>query len=112
MDSNDLMSSIAGILDNPEASSKLQGMAKMLSSKGGESTGSGDPFGDEIFSYVSQLMSSFNKRDNRIDLLNSIRPYLRESRAGNIDMAIRIIRLMNLARDFNFKDVVNNVSDL
>ena len=56
-------------------------------------------------------MQSFNRHDNRIDLLYSIRPYLREKRAGNVDMAIRIIRLMNIARDFNLKDV-KNVSDV
>ena len=83
----------------------------MLSSSEQPSSRKEDNFSEEMFSYVSKMMQSFNKRDNRIDLLYSIRPYLRESRAGNVDMAIRIIRFMNIAKDFNLKDV-KNVSDI
>ena len=112
MDNNDLMSSIADILGNPEAKSKIQGVARMFTPNETENSSSNDLFGEEMFSYMSKMMQSFNKRDNRIDLLNSIRPYLRKTRADNIDMAIRIIRLMNLAKDFNIRDVAKNVSDL
>lgn len=113
MDNNDLMSSISEILENPEAQSKLQGISQMFSSSGsGSLKRKDDAFGEEMFAYMGKMMESFNKSDNRIDLLNSIRPYLREKRAGNIDMAIRIIRLMNLAKNFNQKDVEKNVSDL
>lgn len=113
MDNNDLMSSISEIFKNPEAQSKIQGITQMFSSSGNEpQKRKDDLFGEEMFSYMGKMMESFNRHDNRIDLLNSIRPYLREKRADNIDMAIRVIRLMNLAKNFTLKDVEENVSDL
>lgn len=115
MDTNELLNSLGNILGNEGGDNKLSGLAKMLTPASDEERGGRggreDKFSEEMFSYMGRLMESFNRRDNRIDLLNSIRPYLREKRAGNVDMAIRIIRLMNLARDFNFKDV-KNVSDI
>lgn len=113
MDNNDLMSTITDIFSNPEAQSKLQGIAGMLNNNNNEKNNSSetDMFGEEMLAYVGRFMQSFNKHDNRIDLLNSIKPYLREARASNIDMAIRIIRLMNIAKDFSLKDV-KNVSDI
>lgn len=111
MDTNDIMSSLNSLLGSSDAQNKLEGFAQMLSSKEQPSARKEDNFSEEMFSYVSKMMQSFNRHDNRIDLLYSIRPYLREKRVGNVDMAIRIIRLMNIARDFNLKDV-NNVSDI
>lgn len=111
MDTNDIMSSLSSLLDSSDAKNKLEGITQMFSSDRQQSERREDNFSEEMFSYVTKMMQSFNKHDNRIDLLYSIRPYLREKRAGNVDMAIRIIRLMNIARDFNLKDV-KNVSDI
>ena len=111
MDSNDIMSSLNSLLGGSDAQNKLEGIANMFSSGNNNKERKEDNFSEEMFSYMSKMMQSFNRHDNRIDLLYSIRPYLREKRAGNVDMAIRIIRLMNIARDFNLKDV-KNVSDV
>ncbi len=111
MDSNDIMSSLNSLLGGSDAQNKLEGIANMFSSGNSNKERKEDNFSEEMFSYMSKMMQSFNRHDNRIDLLYSIRPYLREKRAGNVDMAIRIIRLMNIARDFNLKDV-KNVSDV
>lgn len=111
MDANDIMSSLSSLLGSSDAQNKLEGIANMFSSSDSKRERKEDNFSEEMFSYVSKMMQSFNRHDNRIDLLYSIRPYLREKRVGNVDMAIRIIRLMNIARDFNLKDV-NNVSDI
>lgn len=114
MDTNDLINSLGEILKDQDGQNKLAGLSRMFGDNqesNHSSSKKDDMFSEEIFSYMGRMMQSFNRHDNRIDLLNSIRPYLKDKRVGNVDMAIRIIRLMNLARDFNFKDV-KNVSDI
>jgi len=110
MDSNDLLSSITDMFSNPESRDKIQGVAELLGSNKSTNTNQ-DIFGEEMMSLMGRVMQGFNRQDNRIDLLNSIRPYLKEKRAGNIDLAIRLIRLINIAGDFKLKDV-SNVSDI
>ncbi len=110
MDSNELLNSVAGLLSDSGNSDKLKELTGMLS-KSSDSGPAEDPLGAQMIGTVGKFMESFNKRDNRIDLLNAMRPYIRSQRAGNLDMAIRIIRLLNIAGDFNLRGA-NNVSDL
>ena len=110
MDSNELLNSVAGLLSENGNSDKLKELTGMLSGNGHHNT-SEDPFGAQMIGTVGKFMESFNKHDNRIDLLNAMRPYIRSQRMGNIDMAIRVIRLLNIAGDFNLRGL-GNVSDL
>jgi len=110
LDSNDLINSVAKIFSEPDGQEKLDKLTGMLSGNGGSGKDE-DPFGAQMISYVGRFMESFNRHDNRIDLLNAIRPYIKSGRAGNLDMAIRIIRLLNIAGDFK-EGGVKNVSDL
>lgn len=105
MDSNDIMSSIMEVFSNPEAKDKLQGMAEMLAPTESSGNKPADPFADEMIMTVGKMVQSFNKHDDRIGLLTSIKPYMKSGRSKNIDMAIRLIQLMNFATDFNMKDV-------
>ena len=111
MDTNDLMSSLSSVFSDPKSMEGISEVAKMLTPKNEEKTKPQDTFSEDMAVFMGRIINSFNRRDNRIDLLNSIRPYLRESRAGNLDMAIRVIKLLNVAKDFNIKDV-KNVSDV
>ena len=103
MDSNELLNSVAGLLSENGNKDKIKELSGMLSGVG-ESQSSPDPFGTQMMSMVGKFMESFNKHDNRIDLLNAMRPYIKSQRAGNLDMAIRIIRLLNIAGDFKSTD--------
>ena len=111
MEPNDLISSLSSMFQNKESMEGISEMAKMLTPKNEEKKQPQDTFSEDMTKFMGKVISSFNRHDNRIDLLNSIRPYLRESRAGNLDMAIRVIKLLNVAKDFNVKDV-KNVSDV
>ena len=103
MDSNELLNSVAGLLSENGNKDKLKELTGMLS--GGEgSRPMEDPFGAQMMTTVGKFMESFNRHDDRIDLLNAIRPYIKSKRAGNLDMAIRLIRFLNIAGDLNLKD--------
>ena len=103
MDSNELLSSVAGLLSENGNKDKIKELSGMLSGVG-EPQSSQDPFGTQMMTMVGKFMESFNKHDNRIDLLNAMRPYIKSQRAGNLDMAIRIIRLLNIAGDLKHTD--------
>ena len=103
MDSNELLNSVAGLLSENGNKDKIKDITGMLSGIG-ESQGAQDPFGAQIMTTVGKFMESFNRHDDRIDLLNAIRPYIKSQRAGNLDTAIRIIRFLNIAGDFNRMD--------
>ena len=111
MDTNDLMASLSGMLSDPKSMEGISEVAKMFTQKNEEPTKQKDTFSEDMAVFMGRIINSFNRHDNRIDLLNSIRPYMRESRMGNLDMAIRIIKILNVAREFNIKDV-KNVSDV
>ncbi len=110
MDSNELLNSVAKMFSEGNNRDNLKKLTGMLSSQG-ENTPGEDPFGAQMLGAMGKFMESFNRHDDRIDLLNAMRPYIRSQRSGNLDMAIRIIRLLNIAGDFNLRGA-DNVSDI
>ena len=108
----DLFSKISEILSNPEAAQKIREIASTLSSDapsgGGETGGESVPasLGTELpslpasggmdsLNFLSGL-SSGGAHSRDLTLLNAVRPYLRSSRAGKIDNAIKAIRIIDL----------------
>ena len=70
MDSNELLSSVAGLLSENGSKDKIKELSGMLSGGGGSQEAQ-DPFGAQMMTTVGKFMESFNKHDNRIDLLNA-----------------------------------------
>lgn len=98
----DLSQKINSFLSDPDA-------LKMISSL----TGSGDAFasqptsdtsdtsGDDLALKIQNALNSRNiSNDRRINLLYALKPYMRETRASNIDKAVKIIRLAQLGSLF------------
>ena len=95
---DDMSGKIMDILNNPDM------MKKLSDAIGGTSQKSAAPSigtDDELLSSVKNIMNTLNHTDDRrINLLNAIRPYMRESRAAEIDRTIRMLRMTKLAELF------------
>ena len=106
----DLFSKISEILSNPESAQKIREIAQSLSEGGSAPVSSSDalnvsePPMEESPSFPAasmdpmRLFSGFSggAHNRELTLLNAVRPYLRSSRAGKIDNAIKAIRIIDL----------------
>lgn len=105
----DLFSKVSEILSNPESAQKIREIASTLSSSGNQvppaedfpESHSDDPPAlpasgsfDSMDLFSGFTGSGAHSRD--LALLNAVRPYLRASRAGKIDNAIKAIRVIDL----------------
>ncbi len=106
----DLFSKISEILSNPESAQKIREIASSLSSPsaGGNGVSSEEtppsvsadapalpsaPGFDSLDLFSGFSAGGAHSRD--LALLNAVRPYLRASRAGKIDNAIKAIRVID-----------------
>jgi hypothetical protein len=90
---DDLQNKLNAILGNPEMMKAISSFAGGL----GQSEDNNSSLGDMDLSGIQNIVSSMNNgSDSRINLLNALKPYMRKSRADNMDMAIRIIKLTKL----------------
>lgn len=104
----DLFSKISEILSNPESAQKIREIASTLSSSDSSQpvenfpeSGSDNlptlPASGSLDSL--NLLSGFSgsgAHSRDLALLHAVRPYLRSSRAGKIDNAIKAIRVIDL----------------
>lgn len=100
------------ILSSPEAMSKIMDLAKSFSGSGGETSSnsssskssqkSAPDFGGidpKILGIISRIMSSSpGANDDKSQLLNCMKPYLREDRREKIDKAIQIAKMAHIAK--------------
>lgn len=107
---NDIMSALMGALNNPEAKEKIMDTISTLGNNSDNSKISEEPpvsssqnnggIDTEMLFKIKNLVDNFNRTDDpRIGLLNSIRPYMKNKRNSNIDMAIRFIQIINFIRE-------------
>lgn len=118
-DTNDMMNNIMGLLNNSEAKGKLIDAISALSSSGthqeeketDNNSVSSSSFdlpvqlgNDETFDAVMRIknmLDRFNSiSDDRIGLLNAIKPYIRTGKKKNVDMAINFIKILNFSNSF------------
>ncbi len=105
----DLFSKISEILSNPEAAQKIREIASTLSSSESSPLPTEDfPESVSVDAPVLPASGSLDSMDlfsgfsgsgahsRDLALLNAVRPYLRASRAGKIDNAIKAIRVIDL----------------
>lgn len=108
---DDIFSKISSMLENPETAGKLKDIAASVMGDSSPSGGQADLHGAEengISETVSvaertpglpDLFASFPKLrsdDRSVTLLKAIKPYMRETRAGKIDSAIRIMQMLKV----------------
>lgn len=103
---SDLISNLGGSNSQNNSSPPNDAPFQSQSSNGSSSGNSNNMFGNNMDAMVKiqSMMSAFNNQDdNRIYLLNAIRPYMRETRNKNIDMAVKFIQLMNFSSQMRNK---------
>lgn len=102
---SDLISNLGGSNSQNNSSPPIE--SPFESNSNGNSGGnSNNIFGNNMDAMVKiqSMMSAFNNQDdNRIYLLNAIRPYMRDTRNKNIDMAVKFIQLMNFSSQMRNK---------
>lgn len=101
------------ILSSPEAMGKIMDLAKSFSGGGSNESSnesrqenkahsSAPDFGGidpKILGIISRIMSSTSGHDNdKTQLLNCMKPYLREDRREKIDKAVQIARMARIAK--------------
>ncbi len=95
MDDN-MSAKLMELLNNPAAMKELTDVISKFNG-GSDSISAPQPSNDDLALKAGQLMNSLgNGSDRRINLLNAIRPYLRESRASNVDKAIQMLKITKL----------------
>lgn len=96
---DDMSSKVMEILSNPEMMQKLNSVIGSLGAGSDAPQSQSDT--SNIEASAKSIMSSINRSDDRrITLLNALRPYLRESRASEVDKAIKMLRLTKLTEIF------------
>lgn len=89
---DDMTDKIKSILNNPE----MMNMFNSLITPENESSRN-DSSQSDIAQSLKTAMNGINgAHDKRINLLNALKPYMRQSRSSNIDKAIRMIKLTQL----------------
>lgn len=90
---------IMDILNNPEMMKKLtDALGTVNSQQNAGNSPSGTQSADELMVNARNIMNTLNHTDDRrINLLNALRPYLRESRTSGVDRAIQMLKITKLA---------------
>ena len=106
---SDLMNMLMGSLSDPETKDKLMGIVSQMGKSDEKSESDESPrlplendfMNPLMIAKIKGLLDNFNRMDdNRIVLLNSIRPYMKSGRGKGIDTAIKFIQLMNFTSGF------------
>lgn len=103
------MNMLMGSLSDPETKDKLMGIVSQMGKSDEKSESEESPrlstendfMNPLMIAKIKGLLDNFNRMDdNRIVLLNSIRPYMKSGRGKGIDTAIKFIQLMNFTSGF------------
>ena len=89
---DDMTDKIKSILNNPE----MMNMFNSLITPENESSRNDSSLSDIAQSLKTAMNGINGTHDKRINLLNALKPYMRQSRSSNIDKAIRMIKLTQL----------------
>ena len=96
--SDDLVEKLKQIMSNPGA---MDMVSSLLNSNSQSESKSETGLDDNFETTVKNAVSSLNYAgDNRINLLSALKPYMRQSRADNIDKAIKMLKLTKLSSIF------------
>ena len=95
---DDLVEKLKQVMSNPGA---MDMVSSLLNSNPNQEKRSEAQIDDNFETTVKNAVSSLNYTgDNRINLLSALKPYMRQSRADNIDKAIKMLKLTKLSSVF------------
>ncbi len=92
----DISDKIKAMLNNPEMMNMLSGL---INSEKSEQSAPVQE--DSSMTQIANLMREASSgNDKRINLLNALRPYMRGSRASDIDKAVKMLKITKLSSIF------------
>ncbi len=95
---DELGDKLKSLLSDPETMSMFSSLLGSGASDADVPAKNGD---DEFILNVKNAISKINTgSDKRINLLNALRPYMRDTRASNIDRAVKMLKLTQLSSLF------------
>lgn len=107
----DFEEKLDSILNNPQAMSQIMSLARSLESSGTvqnpnapsepskQAEDSAPLIDPGMLSGITALFKQYNQSDDqRVALLNALRPFVKEQRYAKIDKAIQIAKLSRMAR--------------
>ncbi|MBQ4528580.1 MAG: hypothetical protein II998_10985 [Clostridia bacterium] len=94
---DDLNAKIQSLLSDPNAMNMISSLLGKNEDKTEEITTPDNDFSEKITSALSNLNTG---SDRRINLLNALKPYMRQSRLSSIDKAIKILKLTQMTSLF------------
>jgi len=89
---DDMADKLKAMLDNPEMMSML---SSFLNQGKSDTVQSNDQI-DSIANIKSIMDKVTSGDDKKINLLNALRPYMRNSRASSIDKAVKMLKITQL----------------
>lgn len=94
---DDFQDKLNSMLSNPELMKMISSMAGQVSSEPQSNNSDISNDSSPDLSNLANIASKISSEDDdRIRLLNALRPYMNQSRSANMDTAIKILRLTKL----------------
>ena len=94
---DDISSMISNVLNDPEAMAKIGAIAQSLNLGGEEENKKTAPAIDsESLEGLQKLLGSMRQKDENVELLKALRPFLSEKRQKKVDDAVKLMGLMRL----------------
>lgn len=94
---DDFQNKLNSILSNPELMNMISSMAGQVNHESKKDSSDISSDSSDDFSGLANIASKISSEDDdRIRLLNALRPYMNETRSANMDTAIKILRLTKL----------------
>lgn len=94
---DEIQDKLNALLANPEIMKTISGLANQFSSSEHQETSDiSDNLTPDIGNIANIAKSINSDDDDRIRLLNALRPYMNAKRSANMDTAIKILKLTKL----------------
>ncbi len=107
----DIAQKLSAILNDPEGMERIKSMAENIlgNSEEKEEHQSLNDLGIDIAALTKMMNMLKNKREDndRIKLLLALRPHLSEEKQQKVDMAVKILKLLDLAPLFKEMGILN-----
>ena len=93
---DDFQEKINSVLSDPDMMKNISSLAKSLGVSEADGLAKGD--NDDFSVNIQNILSGVDMNsDSRINLLNALRPYMKQSRSKYVDTAIRILKLTKIS---------------
>ena len=102
----DVMGKIEKILGDEESMKQVSELAQMFMN--GSNDGKNLPDTDSVMK-LTGIMSNFTQNDKNTDLINALKPHLKEERQKKADRAVKVLRLISVLNTAKENGLLNDI---